>query len=293
MLDFPRHGFRPEEFTSATGPSIPRTKLDIDNATRHGPEGRVLLFRDVQSNYLDLPRNIFVYLPPGYVGDGDLTFMTDGGALCDSLVGLGGPPVKLGVDTTCDEFIRSGMIRPQVIVGIFSTRNRGSEYLPELNAENLGHCIVRELKPQIEELFHTRRDPESTGIMGTSFGGRAALGIAAMNPGVFGKIGSMSGSLGADNGAATDHLAWRFREAGFFPSRIWLCTGAGEETAKHIGRLETELSQLGWRDEKDLKAIILKDGEHNEASWRWRFRYMIQYLFADCRTENKALGLAA
>lgn len=90
--------------------------------------GNVEIVRDFKGENL-LPRDLFIYLPPGYEGSDQhypVLYMHDGRALFDaSEIGQ-----EWKVDEAAEELIQSGKIEPVIIVGIGNTQDRIDEYTP-------------------------------------------------------------------------------------------------------------------------------------------------------------------
>ncbi|MGN8226393.1 alpha/beta hydrolase [Gracilimonas sp. BCB1] len=90
--------------------------------------GNLEIVRDFQGENL-LPRDLFIYLPPGYEESDQhypVLYMHDGRALFDaSDIGQ-----EWKVDEAAEELIQSGDIEPVIIVGIGNTQDRIDEYTP-------------------------------------------------------------------------------------------------------------------------------------------------------------------
>lgn len=78
---------------------------------------------------------------------------------------------------------------------------RVEEAVPLGNADKYIKKLVEEIKPFIDENFRTRKEPENTILIGYSLGGLTAL-YAMYKTNLFGKIGSLSGSLWYDDWVA-------------------------------------------------------------------------------------------
>lgn len=157
------------------------------------------------------PRKVVVWLPPGYDPKGErypVLYMHDGQNLFDPATAMGGQAWE--VHKRLAALAATGAVRPAIIVGIASTRDRAREYAPaeavealapELRAALRGdppvpgglptlsgqylRFIVEELKPAIDARFHTSRERADTFIMGSSMGGLVSLYALARYPEVF------------------------------------------------------------------------------------------------------------
>ena len=157
------------------------------------------------------PRKVVVWLPPGYDPSGErypVLYMHDGQNLFDPATAMGGQAWE--VHKRLAALAATGAVRPAIIVGIASTRDRAREYgpaqavdalAPELRAVLLGdpptpggqptlseqylRFIVDELKPAIDARFRTSPERADTFIMGSSMGGLISLYALARYPEVF------------------------------------------------------------------------------------------------------------
>jgi predicted alpha/beta superfamily hydrolase len=157
------------------------------------------------------PRKVVVWLPPGYGASGErypVLYMHDGQNLFDPATAMGGQAWE--VHKRLAALVETGTVRPAIIVGIASTRDRAREYgpaqavealPPELRALLLGdpptpgglptlseqylRFIVEELKPAIDGRFRTNPERAGTFIMGSSMGGLISLYALARYPEVF------------------------------------------------------------------------------------------------------------
>ncbi|MEF3311482.1 alpha/beta hydrolase-fold protein [Paenibacillus sp. GYB004] len=129
-------------------------------------------------------------LPVVYVHDGDELFSPD---VSDSL-------------TVLERMTADGLVRPLLLVGI-DPKERRDEYTPwpapkltaqfnDFAGEGPAYLayLVEELMPFIAERYRTGSGPGHTGMIGASLGGLISMFAAYEHPGVFGRIGSISGS---------------------------------------------------------------------------------------------------
>lgn len=75
---------------------------------------------------------------------------------------------------------------------------RAGEESPRGNADKYIEVLTKQIKPFMDEKFRTKKEPENTILIGYSLGGLTAL-YAMYKTNVFGKIGSLSGSLWYDD----------------------------------------------------------------------------------------------
>jgi enterochelin esterase-like enzyme len=167
-------------------------------------------------------RNIDIWLPKNYSENQKyaVLYMHDGQMLFDSTKTWN--KQEWGVDEKMNELTKYGEIRNSIIVGIWNTEFRHSEYFPQKPFENLPKkfqdsilhvgmrkeesslfkidiCsddylkfIVKELKPLIDEIYSTRIDPNNTFIAGSSMGGLISMYAMCEYPNIFGGAACLS-----------------------------------------------------------------------------------------------------
>ncbi|MHC4066473.1 MAG: alpha/beta hydrolase, partial [Planctomycetota bacterium] len=127
--------------------------------------GRIELVRDVKPSSGSLtPRDLYVYLPPGYQTDTEarcpVLYMHDGQNCWDDPTepfGHGGWQVNL----IADRLIAAGKIEPVIVVGIPNTPDRVREYGPGadiLSAADHAYIryLIRDVKPAIDHRYPPR-----------------------------------------------------------------------------------------------------------------------------------------
>ena len=241
------------------------------------------------SAFLESPRDVLVYLPPGYDDDQEMRYpvfyMHDGQNLFDGATSFV-PGEEWRVDETAEALIRAGEIEPLIIVAIYNTgAARIEEYTPSPDrkhgggkADLYGRLLVEELKPFIEERYRTVMDGSRTGLGGSSLGGLATLYLGLKYPGEFGRLAVMSPSTWWDR-----RMIIRYVDA--LPekpeTRIWLDIGTGEGKVAHRDalRLRDSLVARGWKPGADLAFHEEEGAPHSEAAWAQRIGSVLRYLF--------------
>jgi predicted alpha/beta superfamily hydrolase len=254
--------------------------------------GTVWVHPEVPSAFLDAPRDVWVYLPPGYDPDGDsrypVLYMHDGENLFSAGAAFGGQ--EWGMDETAEWLIAEGELPPVIIVGIANTEDRLEEYTWIKDEDGDGgqgrryaRFMVEELKPFVDMVYRTLPQPRFTGVMGSSLGALHALYLGRYRSRVFGRIGAMSPSLWwADRQALADL-------AGMPPGlRIWLDVGSeeGEDDEESADVLEDArdlvdiLCERGNTPGTDLYFLEDDGAGHDEAAWGERVSLALRFLFA-------------
>jgi predicted alpha/beta superfamily hydrolase len=254
-------------------------------------EGRLRLHLRFPTAYLSTPRDVIVYLPPGYGAGADrypVFYLQDGQNLFDPATAFGGQDWR--ADVTADELISRGAIPPVLLVGVYNTGvRRISEYTPTRDAQNrkggkgdrYARMLAQELKPFIDAEYRTKRGAADTGIGGSSLGGLAAIEAGLLYPRVFGKVAVMSPSVWWDERSILGMV--RTFRGGARP-RIWLDTGTGEgdrpqPVVEDARLLRDVLAERGWCEGQDLFYREYAGAGHNESAWGARFGEVLMALW--------------
>ena len=245
------------------------------------------------------PRDVVVWLPEGYqMGDScDVLYMHDGNMLFDATTTWNRQ--EWHVDEVMDSLIKAGAIRPCIVVGIYNTDDRLTEYYPDKTVQYVPEAyrhkaktdklagdaylrfIVEELKPFIDERYKPLTDREHTFIMGSSMGGLISLYALCEHPQVFGGVACLSTHLsmghlpdGFDGEVwATgfrDYMGQHLPEAN--NSLIYMDHGTKDFDADY-GEYQTLLDNVikskGW-DEGHYKSLVFEGDGHTETCWAKR-----------------------
>ncbi len=255
-----------------------------------------------KSQYLHNTRGIDVYLPPGYDAENfycPVLYMHDGNNLFYPELAFGGMP--WGVDRVMDHLISLQLIPPMMVVGVYNTLGRNSEYTWRPNGREGGQgpayarYLIEELKPFIDTQYRTRKTPEFTGVMGSSLGGLISFSLGRYHPQVFGRIGMMSPSFWWRNGEA-------LQEAQQFPKglNLWLDMGTREGARKgvkvknnpnirNVRAMRSVLERRGYRECVDLGYLEDRGGLHNEWWWGQRLHLPLVFLFGHKNAQKRIL----
>src|ERR1700719_3832215 len=145
------------------GPRVPASaqyNARVPQLRRAKQEGRLRLHARFASRFLSTPRDLMVYLPPGYESSGErypVFYLQDGQNLFDPATAFGGQDWHAA--ETADDLIHRGIIEPVILVGIYNTGvRRLSEYTPTRcpkrrkggKADRYAEMLAREIKPFID-----------------------------------------------------------------------------------------------------------------------------------------------
>jgi predicted alpha/beta superfamily hydrolase len=241
------------------------------------------------SRFLDRPRDVVVYLPPGYDEDRStrypVLYMHDGQNVFDPATAyVPGQHWRLG--EMADLLIAEGRVQPLLVVGVHHTGpHRVHEYTPTRDprlgggqARAWGRLLTEELKPFIDARYRTRPERGHTGLGGSSLGGLSTLYLGLRHADVFSRLAVLSPSVWWGRRAILRYVArTRPRPA----TRIWLDIGTaeGRVAVADVRRLRQALVGSGWRDHHDLRYVEAAGGTHSEAAWGDRIGDVLEYLY--------------
>lgn len=269
-------------------PDIEKTDT-IGRPGRHTLTGEIRYHHGFKSDILDNERTLVVYLPPGYESRPEerypVLYMQDGQNLFDRATAFGG--VEWGLDETAQRLIIEGKIRPLIIVGVYNTgEQRIEEYTPARDgrlrmgggADRYGRFLIEEVMPFIERRYRTLRDPDLTGLGGSSLGGLVSFYLGLSRPDVFGRLMVMSPSAWWNRTMILEFIRSLKAKS---TTRIWLDIGTreGKFTPHYVRTMRDHLVKAGWRLTDDLHFLEVKNGEHNEKAWGERAGRALEFLY--------------
>jgi predicted alpha/beta superfamily hydrolase len=240
------------------------------------------------------PRNVDVWLPPGYDREPKkryaVLYMHDGQNLFDPATSYGG--VDWGVDEVMTMLIAEGEVRETIVVGVWNSPKRFLEYMPQravpngdastiegIPAEMKGPILsdaylkflVHELKPFVDATYRTRTGRDDTFVMGSSMGGLISLYALCEYPKVFGGAGCVSTHWPAGDGIVVEYLKKSLPRAG--SHKIYFDFGTETLDAKYEPfqmRADDVMRRAGYRENRDWMTRKFTGAEHSERSWRQR-----------------------
>ncbi|WP_406829569.1 alpha/beta hydrolase-fold protein [Pedococcus sp. KACC 23699] len=183
--------------------------------------------------------------------------------------------------TVLDNLIHRLDVAP-VVVAFVPPRDRLKEYP---NHAPHARFIARELVPRLAERFSLLDDPHGRALMGSSFGGIAALSTAVRYPGEFGSLFLQSASMvftdiGSDHGGGpyfdpVVKFVNRYREKPSRPvERIFMSCGTYEPLITPNRSMVPVFRGAGMT----VKYVEARDG-HNWEDWRDRLRDGLSWIF--------------
>ena len=229
-----------------------------------------------------LPRDIIVWLPPGYDSTENkyypVLYMNDGQNLFDPSTSTFG--IDWQIDETADSLIRMKRIQEIIIVGVYNTINRGNEY----NNTELGRAynqfLIEELKPYIDATYNTLPDYKNTAIGGSSSGGLISFILAWENSDVFSKSACLSPTFKISK---IDYVAPVADYVGAKKNlKVFVYNGGigiEERLQPGIDEMILVLKEKGFVENKDLLYIKDPEAEHGESAWARRAGEFLEFLF--------------
>jgi predicted alpha/beta superfamily hydrolase len=258
-------------------------------------EGELRFHAAVRSTLLGNERPLVVYLPPGYAVEKTrrypVIYMHDGQNLFDARMAAFG--VSWDAGATADRLMAADRLPPLLLVGIFNTPDRLSEYAVDFDPVQreggkgrlYGRFVLEEVKPFIDQTYRTLPGRETTAVIGSSMGGLVSLTMARDHHAQFALCGALSPSIWWRKGAILRDLEtdreWLKR------LRFWVDMGTREgrrrgavtplieRTRVLIGHFDA----AGLLPGRDYYYAEVAGGEHNEASWAARFDKVLLYFF--------------
>lgn len=279
--------------------------------------GRLILHEAITSAHA-APRNVSVWLPPGYDASQaryPVLYMHDGQNLFDAATANFG---EWGVDEHLIRLIEGGQVRAPIVVGVWNTDLRLREYVPadliaalpdamrgEVQAIYGGpplsdgylRFLVEELKPFIDGAYRTLPGRDDTTVSGSSMGGLISMYAVMKRPDIFSAAACLSTHWplkveGLEPGPALD--AWRERlvaawsgviAAGLPPDgshRFYF--DRGDETldqfyAQFQTRIDRVFRTAGYGPDA-FCSLVFPGAQHNEASWNQRLDVPLSFLLS-------------
>ena len=280
-----------------------------DNLSQVISTERYIVYNDFPSKYIS-KRTIEVWLPNGY-DDAEalpVLYMFDGQNIFHGKKAWFNNGYSHGwqVDETLDSLFEIGSVPRIMVVGIFNTGvERISEYMPAkprkevekripkaqqwvkqgyekygITSDEFLKFLVKELKPFIDKEYKTDSRRESTYLAGSSMGGLISAYAICEYPNVFGGAACLSTHWIALDGVFIEYLKNNLPDPRFHKLYFDYGTlGLDSKYEPYQLIVDSLLTLKGYKP--NVNSITKKfEGEnHNEASWRVRFHYPIEFFF--------------
>ena len=222
--------------------------------------------------------------------------MTDGENLFDPRIASWG--VDWGVDEAMMRGVDNGDFEPAIVVGAWSTAQRGLEYSPWHRAPDYARFLIEELMPRVNAEFRTKTGPDSTFAMGSSMGGLFAFYLVKNHNDVFGACGCVSSHFALNERNFVGYGGLDPRDADLTPYIVRdiesgdTLTGGrfffdyGTETLDSTYEKDHEpvqrwFRQQGLRKNRDYRFEKYQGADHSERAWRERVGEQLQWLLGE------------
>jgi len=251
-------------------------------------------------------RNVDVWLPEDYSLSNkySVLYMHDGQMLFDSTATWN--KKSWHVDRTIQQLINNGQIENVIVVGIWNSPERHSEYFPQKaisyipesqrtellkympegpQADNYLKFIVEELKPFIDKTYPTQDSNSHTFIAGSSMGALISLYAICEYPEIFGGAGCISshwiGTL-KYNEQIPEAINAYLKTALPSPEthKIYFdygTVGLDANYTKFQQIMDLTLKQKNY-DERNTISLEFTGDDHNEDFWAARFSHLPLFL---------------
>jgi enterochelin esterase-like enzyme len=265
-----------------------------------GVLGALIYWTDQESAFFDVARHVSIWLPPGYDEHPErrypVIYMHDGQNLFDPRIANTG--TDWGVDEAMMANAASGLHDPAIVVGVWSTNQRGFELSPWHGGPLYARMLIEEIKPRIDADFRTLADRANTFTLGSSMGGLMAMYLVRAHPDVFSACGCVSTHvplspamaaqfLGLDPGGyanpATPYLIMDAENNAGLPGGIrmyfdWGTATLDEQYPPIMAALEPWLEAQGLVAGQSYAYREFAGAPHNEAAWRARVGLQLAWL---------------
>lgn len=280
-----------------------------------GP-GKLVRMGILRSRHIS-SRKVVVWLPPEYEekrqNEGErygVLYMHDGQNLYEPHTSFAGD--TWGVPGTLARLIAEKRVRPTIVVGVWNTPARMSEYMPAraldyLHRHSHGQDIldrvdqpglsegylrflVEDLKPLVDLRFYTRPERHFTTIMGSSMGGLISLYAMCQYPEIYGGAGCLSTHWPAGDGAVIDYMDQALPHP--HHHRIYFDYGTKTADAPYEPyqlRADDVLEAHGYRRNTDWMTLKFPGQDHSERAWAERLHRPLEFLLKPGES-NSPLG---
>ena len=184
---------------------------------------------------------VAVYLPPCALDIADRRYRT-----VYLLHGAGADETQwpaIGLATTADELIAAKAIPPLIVV------------MPNTGLGATAGSVVDDVVPWADATFPTSATRADRAIGGISAGGASAIRLAAVNPGLFSRLGGHSAVVDASPSALDRLAGW--------DGAVWLDVGQSDDLRRSSEILAARLAAGTTRAE-----LHVWPGQHDRAYWR-------------------------
>ena len=290
----------------------PEKELNINISS-----GKIDRIESFKSEFIHA-RNVDVWLPENYSKDQKyaVLYMHDGQMLFDSTTTWN--KQEWGVDEVMSNLLSSNKIRNTIVVAIWNTEYRHSEYFPQEPFESLSKqfqdslinyekrngtnplfksevvsdhylkFIVTELKPFIDKNYSTHTGPNNTFIAGSSMGGLISMYALCEYPEIFSGAACLSthwvGTFDTTNNPIPNAFASYLEQNLPSPSDHRIYFDYGTETLDALYesfqlQVDSVMVKKGYTA-ANWKTLKFEGADHSERAWNKRLHIPLQFLLS-------------
>ncbi|MEM7682813.1 MAG: alpha/beta hydrolase-fold protein [Planctomycetota bacterium] len=209
---------------------------------------------------LELPRDLVVWLPPGYDTATDrrypVLYVQDAQNLFDAAESYQGFEWRL--DETARDLVLSGDTQPMIIVGLGNTDQRPEEFTPgTAKSKAYVDFVVTAAKPLIDSTYRTKAGTNHTSIAGAGMGAVISFYIVDSRPGVFGKVVALAPTQWGVEPEMLEEITWN--GSAWSDVRAWIDHAELGEQMKAAGLDEVRISPAEEGHNEDDWAEVAPD----------------------------------
>jgi predicted alpha/beta superfamily hydrolase len=234
-----------------------------------------------------LPRDVIIWFPPSYDESTSkrypVLYMHDGQNIIDPATSAFG--IDWQVDETSDSLINENLMNEIIVVGIYNTKHRRSDYSHNDTGYAYMRWVVNELKPLIDKTYRTKPDRENTAVAGSSMGGLISFMMLWEYSDIFSKAACFSPAFKVDRFDFVKNV--KNFNGKKKVVKIYIDNGGVGLEARLQPGIDEMIQTLvlkGYELDKDIIYFIDKDAEHNEPAWANRMHKPLLWFFGK---ENK------
>ena len=228
------------------------------------------------------PRDVIVWLPPFYFLEPGkrypVLYMQDGQNIVDPRTSAF--QVDWQIDEAADSLIRQGLIEEIIIVGIYNTPDRRSEYSENDTGYAYMNFIVDSLKPFIDINYRTLPGREYTATGGSSLGGLISFMLAWEHNEIFSMVACISPAFKIRRYNIVDNASsFRGEKKDI---KIYIDNGDNElddSLQTGIDEMLYVLKLKAFKQGRDLYFYKDINSEHSEKYWAKRVWRALIFLF--------------
>lgn len=269
--------------------------------------GKIERLENFSSRFV-IARNIDVWLPEGYNSQQkfNVVYMHDGQMLFDSTKTWN--KKEWCADEIFSKIIVENKIEPCIIVAIWNTPERITEYFPnkifenmepelqksilekygngkKISGDNYLKFIVSEIKPYIDKNYYTNSGKKHTAIIGSSMGGLISAYAISEYPEIFGGAACLSTAWFSfiEPNYAMPMAAFKYFEKNLPTStdhKIYFDYGTGESDKNYeLTQSFVDLIAKGKGYGIDnYKSMVFENAVHDEVAWSRRLEVPLAFL---------------